>query len=119
MCPQRRARTPTTAVEQELFYAYIRKFFEAPERSAERADVVRKVLMLLKMESREWTERTVRLWFSNNRKHYMRKCLPPPATVIRAAPPPQDDGSVPKVSQERRKAPEIEFLPLPPFLPPR
>jgi hypothetical protein len=44
--------------------------------------IVHEVLQLLNAEGRHWTARSVRLWFTNNKKHY-------PDDPLRRPPPPQ------------------------------
>jgi hypothetical protein len=65
-----KARRPTTFFEQTVLSAYIHRFFEADERSRERARVVREVILALDGTDRRWTGRAVRLWFTNNRSRF-------------------------------------------------
>jgi hypothetical protein len=67
-----KSRTPTTSHEQFILSSYIHRFFHAPDRSEERADIVRLALTALDSTNRKWTARLVRLWFNNNRKQYIR-----------------------------------------------
>jgi hypothetical protein len=96
MSGRRKSRTPTTDYEQSVLIAHIQKFFAAPDRSVARADIVREVRSLLNVQNREWTSRTIRLWFNNNRKHYLegrqnapRQILPPIPTPDAKEFPPQ------------------------------
>jgi hypothetical protein len=104
MSGRRKARTPTTEYEQSVLAANIRRFFEAPERSTARSDVVREVRNLLNQEHRQWTSRLIRLWFSNNRRHY----LPDPTPI---PPPPQAQIFIPQ-------PPQYGYVPVNPCGPP-
>lgn len=68
----RKHRTATTAYEQSILVSYIRKFFEFPDRSEERSQLVQEVMVKLNSSARQWTPRAIRLWFNNNRKHYLQ-----------------------------------------------
>jgi hypothetical protein len=52
---------------------FIQRFFEVPDRSNARAEIVRQALDALNASEHRWTARTVRLWFNNNRRHYVEE----------------------------------------------
>jgi hypothetical protein len=81
----RKNRTPTTSFEHSLLANHIQRYFETPDRSEQRAQIVREVLELLSGGGREWTHRSIRLWFNNNRRHYFPSA---PRSVYIAAPQP-------------------------------
>jgi hypothetical protein len=91
-------RTPTTTHEQAILSSFIHRFFEAPDRSDDRTLIVCQVLSMLSTSDRQWTARSVRLWFKNNRSHYVEPESTVPAVPMNVAglvpllypfPPPQ------------------------------
>lgn len=54
--------------ESEILSKYIVAYFNNPERSAQRAQVVQMVVQILSTYNKHWNQRTVRLWFNNNKK---------------------------------------------------
>jgi hypothetical protein len=76
MARARKIRTPTTQEEQAILASFIMRFFEAPDRSDERAEIVRQVLAAIHITDREWNARSVRLWFNNNRRTYLAEARP-------------------------------------------
>jgi hypothetical protein len=87
MSRNRKARTPTTEYEQSVLIAHIQRFFDAPDRSIDRAEIVQKVLAALNVDNRQWTARLIRLWFNNNRRHYLRGGTPRPIAYSQPMPP--------------------------------
>jgi hypothetical protein len=84
----RKTRTPTSQFEQSVLTSHMEKYFEAPDRSEERCAIVREVLDALQARDRNWTPRSVRLWFNNNRKHCLGGIPAPPEPRPRPRPPP-------------------------------
>jgi hypothetical protein len=112
MSKHRKTRTTTTEYEQSVLAAHIQRFFDAPERSIDRADLVRAVLAALNFDNREWTPRLIRLWFNNNRKHYLARATRTSAALLTPLPqaaPPFHSLYVPL---------NVRLPPLPLFLPP-
>jgi hypothetical protein len=68
-----KSRTPTTQHEQNILAAQIRRFFDAPNRSSHRSEIVRELLDKLNVAGGHWTARSIRLWFNNNRNHYLEE----------------------------------------------
>ena len=66
-----------TKEEQFILTQTIEKYFSLPERSEERAIVVKSVTSKLHEINPRWTNRAVRLWFNNNKK----SCLKSPSNV--------------------------------------
>jgi hypothetical protein len=95
----RKSRTPTSEHEQSVLVAHIRRFFAAPDRSTARSDIVREVQALLNVHNREWTSRTIRLWFNNNRKHYIEGTQTPPRLVLPPIPEPDASAYSPQSLQ--------------------
>jgi hypothetical protein len=85
MRSSRKSRTATTSFEQKVFGNYIHRFFAAGERSVERGQIVKAVIEELGPCARKWTDRSVRLWFNNNRKRCVLKNI---EAVRHYAPPP-------------------------------
>jgi hypothetical protein len=102
-----KSRTPTTTHEQSILAAHIRRFFDAPDRSPARAEIVRQLAEMLNVAGRHWTPRSIRLWFNNNRNHYLEERHVPAPRPLPLAPPP------PRVIQP---IPPYPF-PMPPFYP--
>lgn len=65
---QRDGRYFPTAEESEILTRYLKEYFSYPERSTQRANVVTGVVDILSKKNKHWTNRTVRLWFSNNKR---------------------------------------------------
>jgi hypothetical protein len=61
----------STTAEQGILARHIRRFFQVGDRSPARAEIIREALDLLNAEDRHWTAESVRLWFTNNKKHYI------------------------------------------------
>jgi hypothetical protein len=122
MSRSRKPRTPTTNYEHGILTEQIHRFFAAPARSPSRALVVDQVLELLIVDNREWTARTVRLWFNNNRSHYLNDRLqaePLPAIPLAPRPPPPPP-PLPGRAHAKTQLPPVSLLlsadhpPLPP-----
>jgi hypothetical protein len=88
MSRPRKRRTPTTMLEQNILAGHIERYFETGDRSEQRSAVVRECLESLRAQSQHWTHRSVRLWFNNNRTHYLQTAPPPPPAppVLQLAP---------------------------------
>jgi hypothetical protein len=67
----RKNRIATTPFEQMIFASLIHRFFAAEERSVERGEVVKQAMESVRPSGRKWTARSIRLWFNNNKKHYL------------------------------------------------
>ncbi|KAH0793240.1 hypothetical protein GPJ56_002798 [Histomonas meleagridis] len=58
--------------EQLILTQAIDKYFSLPERSEERAIIVKSVTGQLTQINTRWTNRAVRLWFNNNKRTFLR-----------------------------------------------
>jgi hypothetical protein len=96
MSPGRKSRTPKAPSEEIILAGQIHQFFQAPDRSQTRSQIVQKVLYLLNVANRQWTERSIRLWFNNNKTHFLGdgrpQAIPPP---LPSMPPPMPLFQVP------------------------
>jgi hypothetical protein len=124
MSSGRKHRTPTTRDELSVLSARINRFFSAPDRSPARAEIVAEAISLLNHCGRQWTSRTVRLWFNNNQQHYLRasersplvrRCVPVPQISSLSPPLPtrfglvvppgpsgiEDDGATPEPTEHQ------------------
>ena len=54
--------------ESEILSKYISTYFSQQERSVQRAQIVQTVVQILSKTNPHWNQRTVRLWFNNNKK---------------------------------------------------
>ena len=57
-----------TEAESEILSKYISTYFSQQERSVQRAQIVQTVVQILSKTNPHWNQRTVRLWFNNNKK---------------------------------------------------
>lgn len=65
-----------TDSESQILIHHLQIYFSHPERSMQRSQVVQSVVSLLSPTNKHWTQRTVRLWFNNNKKVYYRPTSP-------------------------------------------
>ncbi|EAY09352.1 hypothetical protein TVAG_417740 [Trichomonas vaginalis G3] len=68
--------------EQEILISSIEKYFSYPERSEQRTQIVQNITHELQKISNRWNNRSVRLWFNNNKKTFLK-----PEPTVTFAPP--------------------------------
>jgi len=59
--------------ELKVLVCYLQVYFSHPERSLQRSRIVQCVVNALRSINSHWNNRTVRLWFNNNRKMFFKE----------------------------------------------
>ena len=62
--------------EMQILIHYLQIYFSHPERSIQRSQVVQTVVGILSATNKHWSHRTVRLWFNNNKRVFLRPSSP-------------------------------------------
>lgn len=58
--------------EMPILINYLQVYFSHPERSIQRSQVVQNVVTMLSPNNKHWNHRTVRLWFNNNKRVFLK-----------------------------------------------
>ena len=70
------ARYFPTDNEMQVLISALQVYFSHPERSIQRSQVVQNVVSVLSPSNNHWNHRTVRLWFNNNKRVFLRPSSP-------------------------------------------